>query len=604
MAGSTDYQLATMKVNLTQLSLGAKALSTSIQNQKVTVTNFHLMSRGAEQALFPTKQRLIEILDTHQEDATLLNDRVEHIYNILPKIKKYNNGKIDENGNRLKKRKRAIGSLQARRIARYPDSFVSRPKRFFPQFIWGIIGTFQGIINEKKYRALSESLARTQDQLANVVDVVNKQGQNIATIDNDLKQLSVTMTKSEILHSLNTETHLRSANLRLSTEVTRITSALQMAQLRRLSIDFLTSNQLDSLYSSMIDSSERAGSELLIYQPSDMFQLELSYFFDGEIITFLLHVPTVPRGTMLRLIKLHPFPMPLSGQYSILPDIENQVLAISSTGRNISLQFPSINLLGCDQTNHVYLCEKLGTLGKDMTRTCLGALYKQKFDIAKVLCPMKIVTSGEISYRLKNNKHLIYSPISQTIPIRCPSKTQDITERFVPSGVSEIQLEAGCQSELENSILFSDNSITSATGLDHITLNRDFTLDIPNITPKDIEDLVTSMSQLGILNPTMNDIIEASDHLDILRAKTPFIGSIISWVLLIIIIIFIVAFLYFYFNRLKTLYLTLLSTLDLKTFSQFTDTIQTFFTAFNPKPITNKPPSNDPNNINNPNNIL
>ncbi len=90
--------------------------------------------------------------------------------------------------------------------------------------------------------------------------------------------------------------------------------------------------------------------------------------------------------------------------------------------------------------------------------------------------------------------------------------TNNITERFVPSGVSEIQLEAGCQSEMDNSILFSDNSITSATGLDHTTLNRDFTLDIPNITPKDIKELFTEMSQLGILNPTMNDIIKASDH--------------------------------------------------------------------------------------------
>ena len=190
-----------------------------------------------------------------------------------------------------------------------------------------------------------------------------------------------------------------------------------MAQLRRLSIDFLTSNQLDSLYASMIDSSTKAGSEFLIYQPSAMFQLEFSYFFDGEIITFLLHMPTVPTRTILRLIKLHHFPMPLSGKYSILPDIKNQVLAISSAGKNISLQFPSINLLGCNQTNHVYLCEKLGILRKNMTRTCLRALYKQKFDLAIILCPMKIVTSGKISYRQKNNKYLIYSPIGQTILI-------------------------------------------------------------------------------------------------------------------------------------------------------------------------------------------
>ena len=42
----------------------------------------------------------------------------------------------------------------------------------------------------------------------------------------------------------------------------------------------------------MIIAAEQSSSELLLNQSSDLLQLELSYFLDGKIITFLLHVPT------------------------------------------------------------------------------------------------------------------------------------------------------------------------------------------------------------------------------------------------------------------------------------------------------------------------
>ena len=62
MAGSTDYQLATMKVNLTQLEEGSLAHTKVIEVQRQTVREFGLYntSRGASHALYPSKQRLEE----------------------------------------------------------------------------------------------------------------------------------------------------------------------------------------------------------------------------------------------------------------------------------------------------------------------------------------------------------------------------------------------------------------------------------------------------------------------------------------------------------------------------------------------------------------
>jgi hypothetical protein len=62
----------------------------------------------------------------------------------------------------------------------------------------------------------------------------------------------------------------------------------------------------------MLTESQQAETELLVSQPSDLLQLELSYFYNGKMAILLLHVPTVPIGSLLRLVKLIPslYPSP------------------------------------------------------------------------------------------------------------------------------------------------------------------------------------------------------------------------------------------------------------------------------------------------------
>ncbi len=200
------------------------------------------------------------------------------------------------------------------------------------------------------------------------------------------------------------------------------------------------------------------------------------------MVTLLLHVPTVPTGSILRLVKLHPFPLSISGNYSIVPDIDTQILAMSVTGLEMSLQFPAVNLLGCGQASHFYLCDKIGALNKHLTSSCLGDLYKQQFKLAQTLCPMKIITSGEISYRLDDNWHLVYSPEGQTIPIICPTRQSHKPQKFIPKGISMFWLPAGCLTIMNDHFIFSDTSISSDSGLEHIEQPNVHSLNIPKVS--------------------------------------------------------------------------------------------------------------------------
>ncbi len=117
----------------------------------------------------------------------------------------------------------------------------------------------------------------------------------------------------------------------------------------------------------------------------------------------------------------------------------------------------------------MYLCDKTGILNKRLDQSCLGPLYNQQFDIPQTLCHMKTINAKDIIYQLDNNKHLVFTPIRQTIPINCPGKS---SEQFLQRGVSKFKLEAGCKTSLLHHYVITNESIATDFGLEHITLPR------------------------------------------------------------------------------------------------------------------------------------
>jgi acetolactate synthase regulatory subunit len=154
-------------------------------------------------------------------------------------------------------------------------------------------------MTNRKYDKLKVQLDKHTGLVNRIVNVVNNQGKALDLIKQDLQQIKHQLSFEALRNSLISESSFRSTHFQLSTEIARIKNALQCAQWRRLSLDFLSSNQLDILYQTMATESQHAETELLVSQPSDLLQLQLSYFYNGEMVTLLLHVPTVPIGSLL-----------------------------------------------------------------------------------------------------------------------------------------------------------------------------------------------------------------------------------------------------------------------------------------------------------------
>jgi hypothetical protein len=187
-----------------------------------------------------------------------------------------------------------------------------------------------GLYNRQQIDRLRTDMKVMIQKHDKLVEVVEQQIITQGELQESLKELE----KHLVFATLNNPAYtLSSINLvedYFREQLQRITHVLQSAQSRRLAIDLLTPNQLADLYDNLIAKSEQNGYQLLTNHPSDLFQVEVSYFYDGYDLHLLLHVPMVPKDSLLRLFRFHPFPIELSPNHTLVPDLEEDVLALSS----------------------------------------------------------------------------------------------------------------------------------------------------------------------------------------------------------------------------------------------------------------------------------
>ncbi len=182
------------------------------------------------------------------------------------------------------------------------------------------------------------------------------QEQAISTITAEIQDLTAVLHLTILQNPGYTTTRLSRIENQLKHRLEIAIHTIQQAQHRRLAVDFLSAEQLNLLFVKLVQQAEQNGCQLLVRHRSDLFQLETSYFFDGADVHLLLHVPMVPKDSLLRLFKLHPFPLPLSGSHVLVPSVREDILAISSGFKRYSTQFSATDLLGCHVINNIYLC--------------------------------------------------------------------------------------------------------------------------------------------------------------------------------------------------------------------------------------------------------
>jgi hypothetical protein len=251
----------------------------------------------------------------------------------------------------------------------------------------------------------------------------------------------------------------------LRANIQKLIRALQAAHHRRLSIDLLPSATLKKLFDAAARKAHSHHHQLLLRHPSDLLQIETSYVHDGSEVHLILHIPMAPSDSLMRLFQLRPFPLPFSDTHMLMPNPDNQILAISANADRLSIEMSAVHLLGCHRVNQVYMCERSGVLNRYLNATCLGSLYMQDLEGATTLCEMAIIPIGETVLQLQDNWYLVHSPISLTSHIDCLNSSA--SEVFVRRGINRIHVSPSCRLHLSSHVLISNFAVTLDTVIKH-----------------------------------------------------------------------------------------------------------------------------------------
>ena len=155
-----------------------------------------------------------------------------------------------------------------------------------------------------------------------LVEITRPNSQNISVLQTqiaDLKRMTAALTLSSPVAVIMKATLMERE---ICDEIERVVDAVQTAQLRRLSPMLLSGPQLHKLYSKLTKRAETLQANLLLENPSNLFQIEVSYIYDREEsndATLILHVSMAQKRAILHLFRFLPFPLPFSDTHFLVP---------------------------------------------------------------------------------------------------------------------------------------------------------------------------------------------------------------------------------------------------------------------------------------------
>jgi hypothetical protein len=424
-----------------------------------------------------------------------------------------------------------------------------RRKRLVPLIIAGVaagagvLGTSLGIYSATQINHLWSELNSQKMSISRLITVADAHDVHLRELDEAIRDTSKLVQSLFLFNPSLLTNRLLRIESQIKHRIMKAIHLIQQAQHRRLPIDYLTDSDVKNLFEVLVKRADSVGCTLAIDKHSDLYQLETSYLYNGEVISLIIHVPMYPPDSLLRLYKLHPFPLPFFEERFLIPDVSHEIIGIAAFDSNYHLQLTASELLGCHSINKIYFCERNGVLSKNEDFTCLGALYHSKYELAKKICNFYVEPVREFIYQLLDNWFVIYTPVALTIPTKCRNGT--IKELFISKHISRFHLSPGCFAQFDKHRVFSDLSIKLPA--DFIRLEWEWeSLDnifSEAVDAKTIKPELEKLTSFGINRPRLSDLqnllMHSNRNIWGLTFETSIIISIVGLALMMILFFFI-----------------------------------------------------------------
>jgi len=328
-----------------------------------------------------------------------------------------------------------------------------------------VAATAMGMYNRVQIEQLKAELFKVKENTGRLFEVIQDFSQNMAALETGFNEIRTTLLYQVMFNPTLFDSRLSRLENQLRGRLRRVTQAIQAAMHQKFTIDYLNPAELVNLFQQLSKRADEARCELLVQYHSDLFQVETSLLFDGQDGHLLIHMPMVTKGTLLRLFRLHPFPLPMFDTHHLKIDAENDILAISSTETRYNIQLSSTDLLSCHRMNQVFMCDLFGAMSKRFNDTCLGALYMQRFELVRGLCKYRVVPLKEQVYQVRKGQYLVYSPEASTASMRCRNSSH--SEIHLQRGTQQIKIPPACQGFFLDHLATSDYLVRLASEVLH-----------------------------------------------------------------------------------------------------------------------------------------
>ena len=492
LAASVSYLHVTIPLNLTSVNKQIKEYKNLLTNTVPFVKYKHQWDSGMWKQIYFDERivNLMQMLEKEFKNMTSdltaqgarLQDRFDHLKTIMPLVSPPSST-----------------SFQTTEL---------RVKRYIPlavpmMLLKGVFGTIHGLYTRRQYDQLKKELHGVIREQKRLIELIREQAVASLNLTNTQKDLIRLFEEFSLMTPARTIVTLRGLEKLIDQDLDRIFDAVQQAQNRRLSVTLLSGSQLHALFHGIQARANGLQADLLLERPSDLFQTELSYAYDGEDITLILHVPMATKRSVLRLLKFLPFPLSFSETHFLLPRPTHTLFAISSDEPRLYLELDEADLEGCYRIGNTHLCERMGVLSNVLETSCLGSMYAQKFQHSMSTCIMDVVPLTETVLQLEDNWFLVYAVRSFTGYVTC--RNHSSSEHHLKMGVNKIPLSPSCSLRLQNHVIFADSALKTSShikefqwNLDDVTFSQD--------EVADAEEVLAQVAEEGANRPTLAEV--------------------------------------------------------------------------------------------------
>lgn len=506
MASTTTYVHIMLPLNFTAVTEQIRFLNTTMYRFWESKHFYSAHSYYLELAMVAQTDRLLKQLSDRLQK---LLDRIDNLQDILPKVEK---------------KERYVRETDAF----FPpppndlqDSFLSiqhphlqRHKRWIAAVIVGIVGTLWGLFSAYQINQIATHLTDVTDTQDLLVHLSTEHSKSLKSLAVWVTGISRSLSSFEHINPTIFYTTFSDKVVELEQAVTKLTNIVQQLQHRRLSVDWLDKEQLNTLQRDIDEHTRNKNYIPLTTHHSDYFQLEVSYIRNAEGIVAFLHVPCSQSESVLTIFKYIPFPIPLPHQtnhssitvaqalhpsLTILQDsttdfmnksealylvAEADMIAIDSSNKYRLLS--NADLAACIQRNHIYLCDKQHVMKTDMAETCIGSLFMKNKGGVRQNCKFEKKPLREEVFPMIGNQFLIYTPEPFVTQAKCANGT---IFRAEVSKSTKLTLPEGCSIKLKShdismteQIFLPHQPIVTAWKWDPLTLPADLLADVPHLS--------------------------------------------------------------------------------------------------------------------------